>query len=369
MRTPPDIPKNRRSPDESYFRAGQDRWRISGMQIVENQHQRLHRPRVAQESGNRIEQAEPVGLRSRRRGRANIGQNLGDLGDDLCDQGGARSQLRPQLLAASAADAGPQRLHPRPVRGRTAGLPAPPPRHLDPTITGPRRRLTRQTALPNAGVSSEQEQPAAPGDYLVEPGEQFPQLAIPPDQCRCCPRPFLHPVPHLRPLMPIVTALAPPRKLARRFPPVSVRSHGASRPIPDSQWPLVNVGQERAWRCRSWAGELSAAVRLDRRARHRTAAWTLAGILTGHYPSARTRILIRDGVDLEPVVYGGGQEHGLRAEPRTSPWRSRSGPRRTWPPPAWPAGNPSVSPARTGLRADRRRPVRPASSSQRTRRR
>ena len=73
----------------------------------------------------------------------------------------------------------------------------------------------------------------------------------------------------------------------------------------------MNVGQERAWRCRSWAGELSAAVRLDGRARHRTAAWTLAGILTGHYPSARTRILIRDGVDLEPVVYGGGQEHGL----------------------------------------------------------
>ena len=173
----------------------QDRGRVSGMQIIQHEHQRLPGPGIAQERGHRVEQAEPGALRFHRRGRADIGQHLGDLRHDLRDEGGARSQLRPELLAVETADQGPQRLHPRPVRRCPAGLPAPPPRHLDPAIPGPRRRLTGQAALPDPRIPGQQEQPARPAGRVVEPGQQLSQLAVPPDQCRCCPQPILHPAP------------------------------------------------------------------------------------------------------------------------------------------------------------------------------
>jgi len=58
-----------------------------------------------------------------------------------------------------------------------------------------RRRLMRQAALPNTRVSGKQEQSAGPGRDVVESGQQLAQLAIPADQCRCCPPPILHPAP------------------------------------------------------------------------------------------------------------------------------------------------------------------------------
>ena len=77
-----------------------------------------------------------------------------------------------------------------------AGLPAPPPLHLDPTVAGASRRLIRQAALPNPWVSGKEKQPAAPGGHVVDPGKQFAQLTVPPDQCRCRPRLTLHPPPY-----------------------------------------------------------------------------------------------------------------------------------------------------------------------------
>ena len=173
----------------------QDRWRIGGVQIIQHEHQRLPGPGIAQERGHRVEQAEPGALRFHRRGRADIGQDLGHLRHHLRDEGGARPQLRHQFLAANAADQGPQRLHPRPVRGCPAGLPAPPPHHLEPAIAGPRRRLIRQAALPDPGVSGQQEQPAAPAGRVVEPGQQLTQLAVPAHQYRWRPQPIPHQAP------------------------------------------------------------------------------------------------------------------------------------------------------------------------------
>ena len=77
-----------------------------------------------------------------------------------------------------------------------------PPRHLEPAITGLRRRLIRQAALPNPWVSGKQEQPPAPRHRVFEPGQQFAQLAVPPHQYRCRPRPILHPAPPLVPANP-----------------------------------------------------------------------------------------------------------------------------------------------------------------------
>ena len=179
----------------------QDRWRIGGVQIIQHEHQRLPGPGIAQEPGHRVEQAEPGALRFHRRGRADIGQDLGHLRHHLRDEGGARPQVRPELLAVEATNAGPQRLHPRPVGRCPAGLPAPPPRHLDAAIAGPRRRLIRQAALPDPRASGQQEHPAAPAGRVVKPGQQLTQLAVPPHQYRCRPRPIPHPS-HLLPATP-----------------------------------------------------------------------------------------------------------------------------------------------------------------------
>jgi hypothetical protein len=86
-----------------------------------------------------------------------------------------------------------------------AGLPAPPPRHLEPAVPGPFRRLIGQAALPNPGVPGKQEQPPTPRSRVIEPGNQLSQLAVPPDQNRRRSRPILHPAPQLCPVtLPIV---------------------------------------------------------------------------------------------------------------------------------------------------------------------
>jgi hypothetical protein len=81
-----------------------------GMQIVQDEHQRLPGRGVAEERGGRVEQAEPAVLGSHRQRRAGIRQDLGDFRHDLCDEGGAAprcerssSLSRPRIQARRTA--------------------------------------------------------------------------------------------------------------------------------------------------------------------------------------------------------------------------------------------------------------------------
>jgi hypothetical protein len=155
---------------------------VGGVEVVENDQERLRRPRRPEEGGGRVEEPEPGVLRIGRGPCRHVRQHLADLGDDLRELGGARSELPTEGLWCLDADVGAQCLHPRPVGGRAARFPATAPHDPDPPLLGSSRQLVRQTALADPGLATKEEEPTAPTRRVVEPGQQLAQLAVSPDE-------------------------------------------------------------------------------------------------------------------------------------------------------------------------------------------
>ena len=94
------------------------------MQVVQDEHQRLARSGAFEEDGCRVKQGEAcvLGL-ERGRPLLDAAHALAQLGDDLREgnpswSGGAMTSPTPRLRVR------PDDLHPRPVGGRPAALPA-----------------------------------------------------------------------------------------------------------------------------------------------------------------------------------------------------------------------------------------------------
>jgi len=108
---------------------------------------------------------------------------------------------------------------------------------------------------------------------------------------------------------------------------------GALQPIGE----LTAIAHERGALFHSDAAQWVGKLALD------GAAWEV-DLLTvaGHKlyaPKGVGALYRRPGTALEPILYGGGQERGLRRARRTSRWRWRSARPPRWPPRSWPPGS------------------------------
>ena len=160
----------------------EQRRRVGGVEVVENDQERLRRPCRTEEGGRRIEKPKPRVLRIVRRRCQHVSQQLTYLGHDLRELRGARPELSTQVLWDLDADVRPQCLHPRPIGGRPTRFPAPAPQDTDALLLGSSGQLIRQPALADPGLASDEEEPAAPLHRVVEPGDQLAELALSPNK-------------------------------------------------------------------------------------------------------------------------------------------------------------------------------------------
>ena len=160
----------------------QQRGGVGGVQVVERDHERPCLARPPEELGGRVEEAEADELGLERRRRRQTGEAVGELRHDLGQVGGARAGLLGQRRGLAGAHVGPQRLDPRPVRGRAAGLPAAPDQGRRAAGARVPRQLLRQAALADPGLARQQEQAPAAGEGVLDAGVELRQLPFAPDE-------------------------------------------------------------------------------------------------------------------------------------------------------------------------------------------
>ena len=146
----------------------QQRRLVRRVQVVEHQHERLRVRDALQERGQGVEQPEARALGLGRRRRRQVGDDVAQLRQQLGEVRRPGPELRPQRGGLGRADVGAQRLHPRPVGGRAAGLPAAADEHQRAARSRPRGELLGQPALADARLADEQEQAPAAGEGIVE---------------------------------------------------------------------------------------------------------------------------------------------------------------------------------------------------------
>jgi hypothetical protein len=80
--------------------------------------------------------------------------------DHLGDVSRSRPELFGEVLCVARSDMGAERLHPRPVRGSAAGLPAPAPQNQEASISSPICKLVSKPALADPGFADQHEERA-----------------------------------------------------------------------------------------------------------------------------------------------------------------------------------------------------------------
>ena len=160
------------------------------MEVVEDEHERpLCRGALRRNSAVASNRRKRAPSDSSRAARRRSGQELAQLGQELRELRGARAELRAQRSGSLVAHVGAQRLHPRPVGGRAARLPAAPDEHARAARPRARDQLLGEPALADPGLAGEQEEPPAPGERVVEARAQLGELALAADE-RACARPL-----------------------------------------------------------------------------------------------------------------------------------------------------------------------------------
>ena len=152
------------------------------MQVVEDEHERLGVGDVAEEGRGRVEEPEAGALRVERHGRAHVREELAELGEHLRDVGGAASEPLAHGRRILAAHVRPDRLRPRPVGRRTAGLPGAAEEGRRASLPRPLRELVREPALADARLAAEQDEAAAPGERRLERLLEDAELALAADE-------------------------------------------------------------------------------------------------------------------------------------------------------------------------------------------
>ena len=130
----------------------------------------------------RLEEAEARTLGLRGRGSRQRRKALAQLRDDLSNFGGARPGLRGEHIRLDLARVGPERLRPGPAGRCLAGLPAAADQHSRSLSSRASDDLLGQPALPDARLTLDQEQPAAPGEGIVETRPELGELRSPADE-------------------------------------------------------------------------------------------------------------------------------------------------------------------------------------------
>ena len=122
----------------------QQRGLVRGVQVVEHQHERLRGRDALQEGGQRSKSRKRAPSDSTRGAAGRSGRSVAQLGKELGHVGRPGAELGAQLSASVSRRYGAQRLHPRPVRGRAARLPAAADEHPRPARPAPVRSAPRR---------------------------------------------------------------------------------------------------------------------------------------------------------------------------------------------------------------------------------
>ena len=173
-----------------------ERRRVGGVEIVQHEQDRPARGSRAQKLRDSVEQPKARSLRIKRRRLGDAARKeLAQLRKDLRDVRGARTELCAQRLRLRLADVAAKRLHPGPVGGSAARLPAATDEHAHPARARTTDQLLGEAALADPRLADEQEEAAMPGQRILEPREQCTQLSLAADEGAPCPllrRPGLH---------------------------------------------------------------------------------------------------------------------------------------------------------------------------------
>src|SRR5438876_6008445 len=129
------------------------------MQVVEDEHDRPQLARSLQERCHGLEETETCSLGLGRDEARELGEEFPQLGYQMCDLGGPSTELGAKLRRIAQTDARPQRLHPRPVGGRSPRLPAAAYENVGAAGLRMARQLLCEATLANAGLPGEEEQP------------------------------------------------------------------------------------------------------------------------------------------------------------------------------------------------------------------
>ena len=148
------------------------------MQVVQHQHQRPPGRRALQEGGHGIEESETRSLGLELGRGRQIGEEIAELREEPGEVGGSLAKLGSETVRVGIAKIRPQRLHPGPVGGGAARLPAA--ADQDPRAARSRLcdQLLGQAALADPGLADKQEQPAAACEGVIETADELSQLAV-----------------------------------------------------------------------------------------------------------------------------------------------------------------------------------------------
>jgi hypothetical protein len=152
------------------------------MQIVQGDDYRGTGGRIAQEGRRRLEQPEATALGVRRRRLREVRDELAELRENGGQLGPLVSELGAHGVRLAFADVGSQGLHPGPVGGCSAGLPAAPDAHAGPALPGVVAELLGQPALADPGLAGHEGETPAPAQGVVERAQEVAQLALAADE-------------------------------------------------------------------------------------------------------------------------------------------------------------------------------------------
>jgi hypothetical protein len=150
--------------------------------VVEHKHERIVLGGLLEQRRRRLEQPEAgvLGLEQSRTPR--LRRKPRELGDELSDESGVRTQPRAQRCGIDTAHKAPDRLHPGPIGRRAARLPATTDEHDAAPLAGACRQLLAQPRLPDTRLARHQEQASTPRRGVGEACQKPAELALATDE-------------------------------------------------------------------------------------------------------------------------------------------------------------------------------------------
>ena len=139
----------------------QQRRFVCPVQVVEHDDEGMRPRRVAQKCGHALEQAEACLFGFEPRCHRQSRESLAHVRDHFGDVDRAGTHFRRELLGLARVHVGTDRVHPRPVRGRTVAFVTTPPHHLGVAHLRIGGELLRGARLADARLSDQQQNPAA----------------------------------------------------------------------------------------------------------------------------------------------------------------------------------------------------------------
>ena len=157
---------------------------VGPVQVVEHDDERLLLGRRRQQRRERVEEAKAGLVGVQLGGSRGFAQRLAELGQQAGDPGRARAERGTQRREVGGARERATDLHPGPVGGRAATVPAASPRPGGPARRGVLDELARERRLADSRLAGQQDEAAAPSEGALERRLELRKLAAAPHEAR-----------------------------------------------------------------------------------------------------------------------------------------------------------------------------------------